>query len=98
MRRRLARAGVGSNDWFFGLHDSGAMTRETLLGVIAQLPPGVSEVGTHPASSSQSGPHALPGRYKVTEELAALLDPDVAAACKDLRLGRFSDLVAGRPL
>ncbi len=91
MRRRLARAGVGANDWFFGLHDSGAMTREILLGVIRELPPGVSEIGTHPASAPPSGPHALPASYRVTEELAALTDPDVIAACRDVRLGRFSD-------
>jgi len=97
MRRRLRRAGVGCNDWFFGLRDSGAMTREMLLGVIGQLRPGVSEIGTHPASSPPSGAHALPARYRVREELAALIDPDVVAACRSVRLGRFSDLVrAGR--
>ena len=30
MRRRLARAGVGANDWFFGLHDSAASSSVTL--------------------------------------------------------------------
>ena len=93
MRRRLQRAGIGCNDWFFGLRDSGAMTREALLGVIGQLPAGVSEIGTHPASSPPAGAHALPASYRVTEELAALIDPDVVAACRNLRRGRFSDLV-----
>ena len=97
MRRRLQRAGIGCNDWFFGLRDSGAMTRDALLGVLGQLPPGVSEIGAHPATSPPAGAHALPAHYRVTEELAALIDPDVIAACRNLRRGRFGDLVgAGR--
>ena len=94
MRRRLGRAGIGCNDWFFGLRDSGAMTRDVLLGVLGHLPRGVSEIGTHPASRPPSGAHALPAHYKVTEELAALIDPDIIEACRGLRRGRFSDLVA----
>ena len=93
MRRRLRRAGIGSNDWFFGLNESGAMTRERLLGSIANLPFGVSEIGMHPANARPSGPHALPATYRVTEELQALVDPDVIEACRQARLGRFSDLV-----
>ena len=95
MRRRLRRAGVGTNDWFFGLNDGGAMTRERLLGAIANLPAGVSEIGMHPASAPPGGAHALPSSWRVTEELAALVDPDVSEACKGVRLGRFCDLVVG---
>ena len=92
MRRRFARAGVGANDWYFGLNDTGAMTRERLLGVIANLPDGLSEVGMHPAMTPPTGPHALPAHYRVTDELAALVDPEVAEACKAVRMVRFSDM------
>ena len=92
MRRRFARAGVGANDWYFGLNDTGAMTRERLLGVIANLPDGLSEVGMHPAMTPPSGPHALPAHYRVTDELAALVDPEVAEACKAVRMVRFGDM------
>lgn len=92
-RDRLKRAGIGCNDWFFGLNDGGAVTRELLLGFIANLPAGVSEIGLHPASAPLSGPFAPPAHWRVTEELAALVDPDVVAACKGLRLGRFTDFV-----
>jgi hopanoid biosynthesis associated protein HpnK len=94
LRLRLRRAGIGSNDWFFGLNDTGAVTRERLLGFVAELPPGVSEIGLHPASAPLEGPFAPPARYRPTEELAALTDPEVIEACRQVRLGRFADLVS----
>ena len=94
MRARLRRAGIGSNDWFFGLNDTGAVVRERMLGFVAQLPAGVSEIGLHPASGPLEGPFAPPAHYRVTEELAALTDPEVIEACRQVRLGRFSDFVS----
>ena len=96
LRGRLTRAGIGSNDWFFGLNDTGHVTRERLLGFIAELPAGVSEIGLHPANAELSGPFAPPAHYRVTEELAALIDPEVIEACRQVRLGRFSDFVGVR--
>ncbi len=93
MRCRLRRAGIGANDWFFGLNDSGAVTRDVLLGAVANLPPGVSEIGLHPASAALVGAHAPPARYRAVEELQGLVDPDVVEACRAVRLGRFADLV-----
>ena len=90
-RRSLRRAGVGCNDWFFGLNDGGAVTRERLLGFIANLPPGISEIGMHPSSAPLSGPHAPPPHWRLVEELQALVDPEVKAACQGVRLGRFAD-------
>lgn len=96
-RRSLRKAGIGCNDWFFGLNDGGAVTRERLLGFIANLPPGISEIGMHPSSAPLSGPHAPPPHWQVVEELKALVDPDVVTACKALRLARFADLFGARP-
>lgn len=93
LKIRLEKAGIGSNDWFFGLNDTGAVVRERMLGFIAELPEGVSEIGLHPASRPLEGPFAPPAHYRVTEELAALTDPDVIEACRQVRLGRFSDFV-----
>ncbi len=90
-RKRLAKAGIGTNQWFFGLNDSGAVVRERMLGFVENLPPGVSEIGLHPASVRPTGPHALPAHYRSVEELQALVDPAVIEACKTVRLGRFSD-------
>ena len=96
MRGRLRRAGIGANDWFFGVNDGGAVTRELLLGMIANLPAGISEIGLHPASGPLSGPFAPPAHWKVREELDALIDPDVIAACKTVRLVRFGDVIPAR--
>jgi hopanoid biosynthesis associated protein HpnK len=93
LKLRLRRAGIGSNDWFFGLNDTGAVTKERMLGFVSELPAGVSEIGLHPASAPLKGPFAPPAHYKVTEELAALTDPDVIEACRQVRLGRFADFV-----
>jgi hopanoid biosynthesis associated protein HpnK len=50
MRRVLARYGLRSNDWVFGLHQSGMLTESYLLGLIPRLRPGVSELYFHPAA------------------------------------------------
>ena len=94
-RNGSKRAGIGANDWFFGLNDGGHVGRELMLGMIANLPPGVSEIGLHPASGPLSGPFAPPPSWRGTEELKALTDPDVkAAAAARVRLGTFSELLA----
>ena len=92
LRRRLRRSGLVTADWLFGLHWSGQMTRSRLLGLIRNLPPGLSEIYLHPATGSFPG--AASG-YQYAGELEALLDPEVAAACRTsgLRLGGFSDFV-----
>ncbi len=94
LRSRLKGAGIGVNDWFFGLNDGGHMDAGQMLRTIANLPPGVSEIGLHPASAHPPAPHAPPAHWKLADELAGLMDPEVIAAAKGVRLGRFSDLVA----
>lgn len=92
LRRRLRAAGLLSADWLFGLRWSGQMTRGRLLGLIRNLPPGLSEIYLHPATAAFPG--AARG-YSYASELEALLAADVVAACRDstLRLGGFSDFV-----
>jgi len=91
-RRRFARAGIRTPDQVFGLAWSGAMTARRLEGLIAALPPGLSEIYLHPATGAIFE-GAAPG-YGYADELAALIDPRViaAAARPDLRLGGFADL------
>jgi hopanoid biosynthesis associated protein HpnK len=74
-RARLRRAGVATPDQVFGLAWSGAMTHSRLSGLIAHLPQGVTEIYTHPATSS-AFVGAAPG-YRYQEELAALTSPDL---------------------
>lgn len=95
MRRRLKRAGVATNDWFFGVNDGGHVDRDLLLGLIANLPEGVTEIGLHPASRPVIGSFAPPASWRPTDELAALVDPDVIEAARAVRLGSFSEVLGG---
>jgi hopanoid biosynthesis associated protein HpnK len=94
LARRARRAAWRSPDAVFGLAWSGAMTAPRLAGLIRNLPAGTSEIYLHPAVSSGFPLHA-PG-YRYAEELAALIDPRVAAAARapDIRLGGYSDMPA----
>ncbi|MBS0410303.1 MAG: hopanoid biosynthesis-associated protein HpnK [Proteobacteria bacterium] len=94
LRARLKRAKIGVNDWFFGLNDGGHMDAAQMIRTIANLPPGVSEIGLHPASAHPPAPHAPPSHWRLVDEMAGLMDPAVIEAARAVRLGRFSDLVA----
>jgi hopanoid biosynthesis associated protein HpnK len=78
LSRRLRRAGLRFPDQVFGLAWSGAMTRRRLLGLLAHLPAGLSEIYTHPAM--RGGFLGAAAGYHYEEELAALMAPEVAAA------------------
>lgn len=93
LRRRVRGAGMLAPDQVFGLHWSGAITKDRLLSLIRNLPDGLSEIYVHPAIRD-SFPGAAPG-YRYTEELAALLSPEIRAAARDplLRLGGFADFL-----
>jgi hopanoid biosynthesis associated protein HpnK len=79
-RRRLARAGIVCNDFVFGMNDTGGMVRERLLGFLAQLPEGVSEIYTHPATGPWPEIDPAAARYRFADELEALTDETVKAA------------------
>ena len=95
LRRRVRGAGLFAPDRTFGLRWSGRMTRDRLAGLIQQLPSGVSEIYLHPATGSYAG---AARDYRYCEELAALMAPDVAAACRAARvqLGGFGDFLRPR--
>lgn len=92
MRARFRRAGLATNDNVFGLVWSGAMTEARLLGIVENLPDGVSEIYCHPATDDKDGP---PG-YRHVTELAALTSPVVRArlAALGLKPVGFADLAA----
>jgi chitin disaccharide deacetylase len=92
-RARLRRAGVATPDQVFGLAWSGAMTQSRLRGLIAHLPEGVTEIYTHPATSSGFA-GAAPG-YRYQEELAALTSPDLRRQIAEAGFvsGGFADAV-----
>jgi hopanoid biosynthesis associated protein HpnK len=91
LRWRFRRAGVMTPDQVFGLRWSGAMTPARLAGLIERLPEGITEIYSHPAVVD-AHPGAAPG-YRYSEELAALVSPEVAArlARLNIRCGGFLD-------
>ena len=97
MRSRLRRAGIGANDWFFGKSDGGSLTLERLLNIVQSLPPGISEIGLHPAVGPWGGPHAPPRDWRSREEFEALLDPRLSEAVhRCANLGTFAQLLEQR--
>lgn len=84
MRLRLRMAGMVTNDFVFGMNDSGRMTPPRVRAFLAQLPHGVSELYFHPAT--HTWPEAFPPDYDFAGEFASLVDPQA------LRLLRESDI------
>lgn len=87
-RRSLARAGVASNDYVFGMNDTGAMVRKRVLAFLTRLPDGISEIYCHPATGPWDGMEKNAARYRYAEELEALTDGTVAETIKRLGIER----------
>ncbi len=94
MSRRLRRAGVSYNDFIFGLHDTGHMTRKHVLQLIQQIPDGVSEIYFHPATLTPPGKRPLEDEAACAEELETLLSNEVRSALQqhEIHTISFSDL------
>jgi chitin disaccharide deacetylase len=89
-RARFRAAGLTVPDQVFGLAWSGRMTPARVLGLIENLPEGLTELYLHPAT----GP--FPGSalgYAYAEELAALIAPRVVEAFRNSAIskGGFAD-------
>ena len=96
---RVRRAGLRSNDYVFGLHDTGAMNSDKVLGIIGQLPDGVSELYFHPATDAAPGPYASAAHRACAVEFDALTSPKIrnALAASGAQPITFSDLDPIRP-
>jgi chitin disaccharide deacetylase len=71
LQRRLRRAGLLVPDQVIGLAWTGAFTPARMRDALAALPPGLTEVYTHPATGPYPGSAS---GYAYVEELAALTD------------------------
>lgn len=80
LRRQVRRAGLTAPEACFGLFWSGHMTRARLLALAPHLPPGLNEIYFHPATHPDATLARLMPDYEHAAELAALCDPEVAAA------------------
>lgn len=96
MRARLRRAGIATNDYVFGMNDSGHMTPDKVAAFLRELPSGVSEVYLHPAT--HAWPTAFPPDYDFTGEFASLIDPRTIALANahDIRRVSFTELALER--
>jgi hopanoid biosynthesis associated protein HpnK len=94
LRARVRNSHLVTADRVFGLAWSGAMTERRMAGLLRQLPDGVTEIYTHPATSN-SFAGAVPG-YRYDEEFAALISPQIVAAAKGsgAALMGYSDVIA----
>ena len=82
MKARLRASGVAHNDRVFGFNDTGAMTQERVLGFLANLPSGTTEMYFHAATRRWPEiAHDLES-YRLEDELAALVSPRVADAVR----------------
>ena len=92
IRRRMRKAGMLVPDQVFGLAWSGHMTADRVTGLLGRLPPGLTELYTHPATGPYPG--SAPG-YDYPGELAALTgDLAKALITRDrVTIGRFADFL-----
>ena len=89
-RRRCRAAGLIVPDQVFGLAWSGAMTTARIMGLLENLPDGLTEIYLHPATGPYPG--SAPG-YRYVDELAALVAPRVVEASRNSAVSRggFAD-------
>lgn len=94
MRLRLRLAGIATNDYVFGMIDTGHMTPDRVRKYLANLPEGTSELYVHPAT--HAWPEAFPPDYDFAGEFAALIDPGVLADVRNSGVRRvtFSELAS----
>ena len=94
MRLRTKAAGLRANDHFFAKSDAGSVSGDQLLGLVQNLPDGVTEVGLHPSTRQRIGIHSPPPDWDSTGELAALTDtrlrPEIER--RGIILCRWADL------
>jgi chitin disaccharide deacetylase len=90
LKDRLWVSRIWSPDAVFGLAWSGAMNTRRVKAILERLPDGVSEIYLHPALSAYPG--SAPG-YRYTDELTALLAPEVLECARSIPRGRFADFV-----
>jgi hopanoid biosynthesis associated protein HpnK len=97
LKWRIRRAGLGCNDYVFGIFDSGHMTAARISGFVSRLPAGVSEIYLHPAVAGWNGGDESAAGYDGAGELAALLDPRLAELLRKRGIAAtaFSGLAAG---
>jgi hopanoid biosynthesis associated protein HpnK len=91
---RLAAAHVKHPQRMFGLHQTGHVSEEYVLGILRDLPAGLSELYCHAALSDEEARRWRPADYESERELEALASPRVREAVEKqgIRLTTYRDL------
>ncbi len=77
LKKRLRQAGMHSNDFLFGMNDSGDMNSGLVLRILRNLPSGVTEIYFHPVAPEAGGR----GKgNRLQGDLVALKSPEVREA------------------
>jgi len=94
LKKQLRRARLHSNQFIFGMNDSGGMDLDLVLAFLRNLPPGVTEMYFHPASGRDSELERAAENYRYQEEFAALTSPALRKALRSSHIQciSFSDL------
>jgi len=94
---RLRAAGIVSADRVYGMHQTGHVDEAYLLALIAELPPGVSEVYCHPSAGVSRALAPYQEGYDQAGEIAALVSPRVRDALRAaaVELVSYAALAAG---
>ncbi|HTT75947.1 MAG TPA: hopanoid biosynthesis-associated protein HpnK [Candidatus Binataceae bacterium] len=89
-QRLMAVRGILTTDRLFGLHQSGHLSERYVLGVIARLPPGLTEFYFHPATGNGGTLSDLASQ----RDFAILISPRIRAAldARAIRLTNFAEL------
>lgn len=90
MKRRLDARGVTYNDCIYGIACSGNLDESTMLAILANLPPGATEIYLHPGMPAFVQAHG--------SELQALTSSRVRAALQstNAKYGGYADLIAAQ--
>lgn len=94
IKQKLRLKKIRHNDILLGFNETGRIHAQTLSGFINNLPAGVTEIMTHPATGPWPGLDPQASDFNFDQELAALVHPDVKAdlAHSNARAIRFGDL------
>jgi hopanoid biosynthesis associated protein HpnK len=95
MRRVMTSHGIRSNDWIFGLHQTGQLSESYLLGLIPQLRPGITELYFHPAADV--GGVAPPREAQHEVELLTSTQLKHALSASGVCLTTYARLTASPP-
>lgn len=94
-RTRLPRVSLNSNDFLFGMYDTGNMGVDRVKKLLPCIPEGVSEIYFHPARADLEGDRPLNDPNACAMELETLLDGNIQNLLESLQIKRisFADIV-----